>query len=439
MKIAMIVPEFPPHTIGGGGVVYNALVNQLVRQHDVRVYSACDPTRSWTRNLAPDSSSCIRRYPLLPLGATKAYFRSVVPPNLPAAVQLACDLAEWRPDVGHLHGYGYAYVDYAALVLRALKIPYVFTNHGFPVTPETRSIALRSLYRIYETVGARRTAAGAVITTYISQAVADKASRRELVRSKVIQNGLLPLPTANKSDCLWFCDKLGIADGIVIGAAGRLAWSKGFDVLIESLPHIHRRPITCVIAGADGGEHESLVRMASNVPGDIRVLLPGPLDRKGLGTLFTVADVVAVPSRDEPFGLVALEAMALGTRVVASATGGLKGFVEGPLGILVEPGDPVSMATGLDAALAAPFGTEEHTQQERILEQRSWGAVAEEYQEVLDEASRTTGQHNHGSRCGSSLPVDSVLTRELNRRRARTVRCQASVRWKAPFAAEKDC
>jgi glycogen(starch) synthase len=387
MRIAVVVPEFPPYTIGGGGVVYSALVDRYAKHHQVQVFSAYDPSRSWVQRLVPEGSPTIRRYPLLPIGKTAPHLRSVVPPNPLAAIQLVRDLVAWKPDVGHLHGYGYGFIDVAGLVLRWLNVPYVFTNHGFPVTPETRSAGIRSLYRLYVAVGAGRTARLSAATTYVSPAVAAKETGPAPSPDLVIENGVAPLLRPTLTDCQELRTRLGLTDSVVIGAGGRLAWSKGFDVLIDSLAHLRRTPATCVIAGDDAGELSLLVARAAALPRDVRVVFPGQLSRKDLGTLFALSSVVAVPSRDEPFGLVALEAMAMGTRVVAAATGGLEYFVEMPLGHLVPPDDPQSLATALDVALTTPIDAQEHRQSSAILEQRAWPKVAGAYERLLCGAS----------------------------------------------------
>jgi 1,4-alpha-glucan branching enzyme len=389
MRIAVVVPEFPPHEIGGGGVVFDALVEHMERRHQVRVFSACDPTRSWFQRLAGESGPTIRRYPLLPLGIGVPHFRSVIPPNPLAAIQLVRDVIAWKPDVGHLHGYGYPFVDFAGLVLRRMQIPYVFTNHGFPETQERRSAIVRSLYRLYVAVGAGRTSRLSTTTTYISTAVATKELTPVSSRNLVIENGVSPLPRPSPTACHQLRARLGLDDSPVIGAAGRLTWSKGFDLLIESLAHLRHGPATCVIAGDDGGELSLLMRQAASLPRGVRVVFPGRLDRKDLGTLFALSSVVAVPSRQEPFGLVALEAMAMGTRVVATATGGLKCFVEKPLGTLVMPDEPKLLALGLDEALTAPPDPQEHLQCSAILDQRAWPRVAGAYEKILCEVSQS--------------------------------------------------
>jgi D-inositol-3-phosphate glycosyltransferase len=74
-----------------------------------------------------------------------------------------------------------------------------------------------------------------------------------------------------------------------------------------------------------------------------------------LATYYRAADVCVVPSRSESFGLVALEAAACGTPVVAAAVGGLRTLVDdGTTGLLVEDRQPAAFARSLDAILTDP-------------------------------------------------------------------------------------
>ena len=86
-----------------------------------------------------------------------------------------------------------------------------------------------------------------------------------------------------------------------------------------------------------------------------RVVFVPPQPHHLLSTWYRAADVLLVPSRAESFGLVALEAAACGTPVVASDVGGLRTIVEdGRTGFLVEPRDPSAFAIAVDKLLADP-------------------------------------------------------------------------------------
>jgi D-inositol-3-phosphate glycosyltransferase len=118
-----------------------------------------------------------------------------------------------------------------------------------------------------------------------------------------------------------------------------------------------RRDATLVIvggpSGADGERELASVRALAEVAGVAdRVRFVPPQPHHLLSSWYRAADLVVVPSRSESFGLVALEAAACGTPVVAAAVGGLTSIVDdGVTGLLVDGSDPAVWAAHLDAVL----------------------------------------------------------------------------------------
>ena len=138
---------------------------------------------------------------------------------------------------------------------------------------------------------------------------------------------------------------------------GRLVPGKGVDVLLEAMAVLCGRiPTVRLTVVGEGSEHEPLMARAAELA--IAVTFTGSLPPDQAGVLMRRATVVAVPSTTpEGLGLVALEAMAQGAAVVATALGGAAEVVrDGENGLVVEPGDAQGLATALERVLRPADG-----------------------------------------------------------------------------------
>jgi len=144
---------------------------------------------------------------------------------------------------------------------------------------------------------------------------------------------------------------------------GRIQPLKGFDVAVRALALLDERVPNAhlvIIGGPSGPAGEAEVErlrtlvQAFGLKGRVHLLAPQPHEL--LSTFYRAADVVLVPSRSESFGLVALEAGACGTPVVASAVGGLTTLVDdGVTGFLVETRDAGAFADAAATIIGDPF------------------------------------------------------------------------------------
>jgi len=150
---------------------------------------------------------------------------------------------------------------------------------------------------------------------------------------------------------------VGFDDAPVVLFVGRIQPLKGLDVAVEALALSRHRDARLVVvggpSGADGDVDLARVRRRIDDLGlGGRVHLVAPQPHHLLSTYYRAADLCLVPSRSESFGLVALEAAACGTPVVASAVGGLTSLViDGVTGRLIEGRDPAAFATAVDDLL----------------------------------------------------------------------------------------
>jgi D-inositol-3-phosphate glycosyltransferase len=142
--------------------------------------------------------------------------------------------------------------------------------------------------------------------------------------------------------------------------AGRIQPLKGLPVAVSALAELGDPAAQLVVVGGPSGvggeaELEASLALARRLGVRDQLILVDPQPHHLLSTFYRAADVCVVPSRSESFGLVALEAAACGTPVVAAAVGGLLTLVEdGSTGLLVDGRDPVDYARHIRSILDDP-------------------------------------------------------------------------------------
>jgi glycosyltransferase involved in cell wall biosynthesis len=248
---------------------------------------------------------------------------------------LACAraVAEWslRNGVELLHAHDFKALFVALVAGFLARVPVVATFHGD--TGSTRAV------RIYELVGrmlGNFTRGVAAVSRALEQRL------RRWVRAApvaFVPNGL-PAPLAlTAAERAAARAAYGIpADAFCVAVIGRLSVEKGHRVLFDAL---RGRQAVVLVAG-DGPLRAELEQAASGVDARFLGYLADPRP------VFAAADVVALPSLTEGLPLVALEALALGRCVVASAVGELPELLGGGAGVLVPPGDARALSEALD-------------------------------------------------------------------------------------------
>jgi len=151
------------------------------------------------------------------------------------------------------------------------------------------------------------------------------------------------------------------ADVPLLLFVGRIQPLKGADVAVRALAALGRFPDAhlVIVGGPSGPRGEEHLRALHGLVAELgvgeRVHFAAPQPHELLSTYYRAADVCVVPSRSESFGLVALEAGACGTPVVAAAVGGLTTLVDDArTGFVVEPSTPEAFAEALGAVLGDP-------------------------------------------------------------------------------------
>ncbi|HSP95879.1 MAG TPA: glycosyltransferase family 4 protein [Candidatus Dormibacteraeota bacterium] len=280
--------------------------------------------------------------------AAEAARRGIATATVPMRGDL--DLAAvWRlagvmrgADVVHLHTGRAAWL--GGLAARRAALPAIVTRRmDRPVRPGWRTRL------IYERCS-RRTAA--IAPGIVEQLVAGGVPRQRIV---LIPSAVDPRRVQPRLSAAAVRAARGVgADEVVLLSIAALVRRKGIDVLLEALAALARRGLRprLWVAG-DGPERAALAAQGERHGVAAQVDWLG--QRDDVGDLLAAADVFVLPSRAEGLGVAALEAMAAGRPVVASAVGGLaESVIEGRSGLLVPPGDAVALGAALERLLHEP-------------------------------------------------------------------------------------
>ena len=248
------------------------------------------------------------------------------------AVLDAASRGELRADVVHCHDW--------MTVLGGLAIGQVL---GVPVLMSLHLPQSDGMHMALENIG---------LVGCDSVLVNSYAVRGELAAREIIGAGVTVIPNGVDLDQFHPSDTPTSPYQILF--VGRLVPSKGVDVVIRAFGAVLRRlPEARLMIAGDGDQRLYLERLARFLGLRQRVSFLGWKSPAELARLYRASAVTSVPSLYEPFGLVALEAMACGRPVVVSRVGGLAEIVEdGVSGYTVEAGDHLDLATRLATVLS---------------------------------------------------------------------------------------
>jgi glycosyltransferase involved in cell wall biosynthesis len=324
-RVALVSSEYPPHIFGGLGVHVSRMTAALAGEVDFDLYVPDYPDY-------PEDRPGLRIH-RVPVPSARRHHEAWL-----LFCRAAAELAQSggaAPDLVHCHDWMTAA---AGIRLREVwRRPLAFHIH----LPQIEGPLLD-----LESLGI---AAADVVVTVSDSARRELEARPEPPRRvAVVLNGVDGgefRPAAGWPD-----------DGGYVLFVGRLVAQKGVDLLLKAFPAVLARcPEARLVIVGDGELELYLQRVVRTLGFPDRVTFAGWQAGEDLVRLYQEARVVAMPSYYEPFGIVALEALACGRPLVGSRIGGLEEIVEdGVQGFLVEPGDHLALARRLVALLVDP-------------------------------------------------------------------------------------
>jgi glycosyltransferase involved in cell wall biosynthesis len=199
-----------------------------------------------------------------------------------------------------------------------------------------------------------------------------------LLKTKVLPNALDPteigLQPGNSEK-----RQYGFSQALNLLFVGRLSQEKGVDILLRACGLLHQMdvPFNLKVVG-EGPEQTQLKSLASDLGLGDCIQFAGPVEHAELGNTYRAHDIVCMPSRSDPFPLVALESMASGALLLAASTGALQDLLAGGCGILLKDNAPEPWAKALADVHRNPENAERIAGkgQQITYERYSWEAVS---------------------------------------------------------------
>jgi glycosyltransferase involved in cell wall biosynthesis len=279
-------------------------------------------------------------------------------------------------DVVHIHSHRHLLQLAVANAARAAGVPYLLTGNG-TVPAIERYIGIKQVLDALGVAAIVRDAAGCIA---VSQAEVPHYTRVGVPAAKVhvIPNGVRLEEFDRLPQRGSFRQMHGTGPGPLVAFVGKITPRKGVDVLIRAMALLPAA-VRLVVAGNFMMPERPIHALVDELGLRERVHFPGMLLGDERNALYVDADVVAYPSVDEIFGLVAAEAIMCGSPVVVCGDSGCGELVQASGGGAVVPyGDPRALAVAIERLLASPEQRAAHVRQgqEYVRANLGWGSIA---------------------------------------------------------------
>lgn len=362
--------EYHPEIIGGLGTVATALTHALSSRYArATVWSASSSPNATKQQ---DRGISVLRLPRSPQYYQSKAFSYKRIAELSAKYKLP------RPHLIHIHSLEFA--DAALAFKRAHGTPVVYTCHSL-IDAEGRTSKQRISRRLQEQLF--RLADRIVVPSRWLQREVERRYPKTKGRTVVIPHGVSPVSGSSRVPL----HKLLYV--------GRLLVSKGIDPLIEAVADVRRtHPDIHLTLVGDGPVRyrDRLRRLAASRGIASRVQMRGFLPHDRVKRLYRSYGAVIVPSRQESFCMVALEAMASGVPLISTRAGGLREFVYSSHAMIIRSTDRRAIAAAIRTVLANPELTKRRASAARKHARRySWPATARRYAALFERLLASRG------------------------------------------------
>jgi glycogen synthase len=380
MRVLMLSWEFPPHIVGGMGKHVMDLAPALARR-GIEVHIVTPLLRGGlAREVTADGVYVYRVEP--PRMESYGFVAFVQQTN--ALMEAAArELQAETGDFQLIHAHDWLSADSSIRLKHAWRRPLVVTIHatergrqqgfvGSGHAEQVNSLEWWLTYEAWRVIACSHFMAGQ-INSYFNT---------PLDKIDVVPNGIYihPEPFASEEERQVFRRRFVDDDQSLVFYVGRLVYEKGLHVLLDAWPQVLAAfPRARLVIAGTGAYLDNLKSRAWTLGIASEVIFTGFIPDDDRDRLYHIADLATFPSLYEPFGIVALEAMAARCPVVVAETGGLAEVVTlHETGLMIHPDDPSSLAWGIIHALQHPDWSRARAENAyRVAsEQYNWNAIA---------------------------------------------------------------
>lgn len=390
MKVLMLSWEYPPHSVGGLG------------KHVLELVPALGRLGTEVHLVTPRRTGGAEREDICPVasGGQSTVYRVDVPSpagnffDLAQAINapledFARDLWSTEGPFDLIHAHDWLVAFSGVGLKNAYRTPLLATIHatefgrcrGNIQSPMSHAINGTEWWLTYEAW--RVICCSRFMANEIQTALHAPADKLDVIPNGVETGRFDALDDEDLTD---YRARYAAPDEPIVFYVGRVVYEKGVHLLVEAMPRLlqENSRVRLVVAGT--GDSLSYVRQRAIDLGVVdRCRFTGFIPDADRDRLFRVADVAAFPSLYEPFGIVALEAMAAKTPVVAADIGGLSEVVQHEeTAITVYPNDVESLAWGISRVLNDPAAARARveTAYRMVADVYTWHAIAQQTAEV---------------------------------------------------------
>jgi glycosyltransferase involved in cell wall biosynthesis len=382
LKILLLTWEYPPHIVGGLARHTEGLAVHL-QKCGIEVHVITAKPAHFNDRL--DENQAVKVYRVEPLNTYDHHFLNWIGGLNLAITQRAMKLAK-EHEFHLIHAHDWLVGDAAKIISEYLHIPLLATIHG---TENGRNggiyTELQHFIHNKEKDLTHKSEKVIVCSEFMKQEVMNLFSIPE-EKIAVIPNGITVDGEVHSREADLHPILLHEKRSIIF-SIGRLVNEKGMDLLIEAAAKMDRTDI-CFVIGGTGPEYQEYEQLIRKYNLERDVYLTGFISDQQRNQFLQKSIMAVFPSRYEPFGIVALEAMKFKLPLIVSETGGLKGFIKHlETGLFMEPENEGSLRNQISFLLNNPQkGLEMANKAHQLIRNfYSWQRVAEMTKRIYDE------------------------------------------------------